>query len=666
MNTHEDVSATRDRFTMQTTTSSDPNWIRDTGKAFALLFKALWQLEAKLRTELRYPETVYVQTCESGSYRADNICDLLDWALPNYTPFNPPKKHKGSKPTLVAVILDWFAAHHCEDTRALLHKKGCMRIMLGGGLTAIVQGNDTHLHKPLNAYWRNLEVREAARTTDIRRHSLAAKSRQAVLNRAVGAWGQCDHEAISNSYWHNGIANGLDGKEDKTLNRTCAEYWTELNMDEHRERSKQIVKGMVERKEITHISQYEQVLEAYDDHAYTPDHMEGATVEVVDEDDHVFLEGFESEVEDEAQEATPAGAGLEANDGATAPATGLQANEAAAEVDIVALEDGKRLQGLRAALEVLRASGNNAQAEPVAAELFNLTRKHATMSLRARTFLRKRALDRTEELNKLAKEAAADDAAMARLNKEIKLKALEVEKAKAHSQHEGHVARAQLIELKKKKCELAEEKSEKEKDEARRSEAAACNMDALRAGVQAGKKMAKVAHESLSRSAKARSQLKPWKEDVLVPRFWQPSSYGKVPVYGSSAVGASKKKRADVFFASPKFRHNFFMGGAQTKPMLDTFQHHVRAVMPRYNEVTGNRWPLVDTIEECKRDLDVAWLTTVWRYSHMMTPSAFPQGLFSWPPSPTSGSNPTTSETGPSSKSTSASSGSKPAVVKVS
>mgnify|MGYP007064221142 CR=1 FL=1 len=161
------MSAAKDRFTMNTTTSSDPQWRKKVGKDFALLFKVSWSMEGRFRTLLRKLDSVFVQTCESGPRRTHNVVEFLSWALPQGTPIRVGSTATpvGSKPTqpVIIVMLDWFAAHLSRETRDLLHKKGCLRLMLGGGLTAIVQVNDTHLRKPLNGHIRSIELRDAAR-----------------------------------------------------------------------------------------------------------------------------------------------------------------------------------------------------------------------------------------------------------------------------------------------------------------------------------------------------------------------------------------------------------------------------------------------------------------------------------------------------------------------
>ena len=164
-------------------------------------------------------------------------------ALPQGTPIHvgsKPTSSPGSKEPLVIVILDWYAAHISNEVRDILHKKGCMRLLLGGGLTSIVQVNDTHLHKPLNAITRALEVRDAARKAELRPRAMPDKSRQSHLDRASSAWLQANHECYANGYKHNGITTSLHGDEDAELNGVCAELWKELQMDTWRLRCLQV------------------------------------------------------------------------------------------------------------------------------------------------------------------------------------------------------------------------------------------------------------------------------------------------------------------------------------------------------------------------------------------------------------------------------------------
>ena len=126
--------------------------------------------------------------------------------------------------------------------------------------------------------------------------------------------------------------------------------------------------------------------------------------------------------------------------------------------------------------------------------------------------------------------------------------------------------------------------------------------------------------------------------------MWKHSVGGRVPVYGSAAPGATHRNDKHVYYASPLVRYELFGGKEQTIPMLDACLKLVNNCLPLYKNITANRWPVDDVIQECGNDLDKAWLYCLWRYSALMTKPIFAAGLFEWPPllGTPAGSEPTT------------------------
>ena len=56
------------------------------------------------------------------------------------------------------MMLDWFSAHLHEDVRRLIvEEKGHCLLFHGGGVTGILQPNDTHVHEPLSKEIKRLE-----------------------------------------------------------------------------------------------------------------------------------------------------------------------------------------------------------------------------------------------------------------------------------------------------------------------------------------------------------------------------------------------------------------------------------------------------------------------------------------------------------------------------
>ena len=106
------------------------------------------------RTTLDLPDdlkdTVKFQWSDSGSYRLNNMLEAIEH-LPNRT---NPFTHQN----FAIYVLDNYAVHLMEDVKKALLKRGYILVLMGGGITGDIQINDTHLHAPLKARYREQEM----------------------------------------------------------------------------------------------------------------------------------------------------------------------------------------------------------------------------------------------------------------------------------------------------------------------------------------------------------------------------------------------------------------------------------------------------------------------------------------------------------------------------
>ena len=54
-------------------------------------------------------------------------------------------------------VLDDYAVHLMPEVRQALWKRGYILVVIGGGITGLVQVNDTHLHRALKMEYRKKE-----------------------------------------------------------------------------------------------------------------------------------------------------------------------------------------------------------------------------------------------------------------------------------------------------------------------------------------------------------------------------------------------------------------------------------------------------------------------------------------------------------------------------
>lgn len=109
VNVKENFHATRARYTIATIVMS---WRPDGTPKMAILFKG--KPGSAMGNGLATPEWMLIQFQEKGSYRSQDVVDLLEWALPD------AEKSEDS----IIVLLDWFAAHLSDEVRECVQRKG--------------------------------------------------------------------------------------------------------------------------------------------------------------------------------------------------------------------------------------------------------------------------------------------------------------------------------------------------------------------------------------------------------------------------------------------------------------------------------------------------------------------------------------------------------------
>ena len=115
----------------------------------AVLFKGkhkgtIWK---ELNEDPDKPQWMLIQTQENGSYRSEDMYDLLGHNL----------KQVEDPSEACVVLLDWYAGHRTPEIADLIASRGHVLLLHGGGTTAYEQVNDTHLHATLQQKIKAIE-----------------------------------------------------------------------------------------------------------------------------------------------------------------------------------------------------------------------------------------------------------------------------------------------------------------------------------------------------------------------------------------------------------------------------------------------------------------------------------------------------------------------------
>ena len=84
---------------------------------------------------------------------------------------------------------------------------------------------------------------------------------------------------------HNACLNALDGSEDTKITRDLQSSWKTFGMSEIRDQLRAEVRSEVEAGRLHSFWQYKELLEPYDDHPGYLEGMEGAPVDLDDDDE---------------------------------------------------------------------------------------------------------------------------------------------------------------------------------------------------------------------------------------------------------------------------------------------------------------------------------------------------------------------------------------------
>ena len=131
------------------------------------------------------------------------------------------------------MMLDWFSAHLHEDVRQLIvEEKGHCLLFHGGGVTGILQPNDTHVHEPLSKEFKRLEQRDVSQQRRLNNGKIPRRTRQKVYDDCHLAWDSIDHDYVGpKSHLQDGWTLPLDGSRDDEIYHDLEPIWNSPALD---------------------------------------------------------------------------------------------------------------------------------------------------------------------------------------------------------------------------------------------------------------------------------------------------------------------------------------------------------------------------------------------------------------------------------------------------
>ena len=110
-------------------------------------------------------------------------------------------------------VIDDYAVHLMPETRKAFFQRGYILVVMGGGITGFIQANDTHYHRKLKSYYRDLEMELMLEKLQVERNKVPTPTREEMVNITVKAEKKFDVN-FSEVFKQHFVTNGLNGSKD--------------------------------------------------------------------------------------------------------------------------------------------------------------------------------------------------------------------------------------------------------------------------------------------------------------------------------------------------------------------------------------------------------------------------------------------------------------------
>ena len=220
----ENHSATRQRWTLNGMTCSNVDRLMEEGPPPAeLAFKGAAPTQLRLRKHIDgrgYGKWLTVRTTDSASYKTPDIIDFLDMHLPEMS----------SDRRWRILIADDFSAHHSPEVFNLCWKRGYVLIVLGGGITPVIQTCDTDYNQAVKREYITRETDELIRQMQDGAIVPSCAHETCIDMMAEVLQNMALHFNAAKGYKKTGLTVALDGSEDQEICREAGVFFREQGM----------------------------------------------------------------------------------------------------------------------------------------------------------------------------------------------------------------------------------------------------------------------------------------------------------------------------------------------------------------------------------------------------------------------------------------------------
>ena len=192
----ENYNLSRERITVFTQLCSDPGVILKP----EFVFK-----ENGTCTVLHPPKGIKFNWAPKGSYRLEQMLHTIS-NLPNRFNIFTPKNY-------AIYVLDDCSVHLIPEIKEALLKRSYVPVIIGDGVTGDIQINDTDLHCPLKAKYRELEQKLMLDQLRADPKKIPQPNRNEIMRMLVESFDLLEIDVVNRfkALW---VTNALDGSED--------------------------------------------------------------------------------------------------------------------------------------------------------------------------------------------------------------------------------------------------------------------------------------------------------------------------------------------------------------------------------------------------------------------------------------------------------------------
>jgi len=136
------------------------------------------------------------------------------------------------------ILADFYGPHADDTVWDLCWSRMYVQILIGGGVTGILQVPDTHVHGPLSRRYQDLEMQDLLEQQRLNPAGCPSRSRESCCRDLIAAWRDRPmHLLAQRGWWDNLLANDLKGSEDHLGRSTAKQLWDEMSMGTLREQA---------------------------------------------------------------------------------------------------------------------------------------------------------------------------------------------------------------------------------------------------------------------------------------------------------------------------------------------------------------------------------------------------------------------------------------------